>query len=67
MWILLYDCHSFGDFVHVLWFCGIWLDWSNVAYVTIWMYNKLQLQLLLTLLMMRIIETIFTRTVLQTI
>ena len=43
MWILLYDWHSFGDFVHVLWFCGIWLDWSSVAYVTIWMYNKLQI------------------------
>jgi len=24
---------------------GIWLDWSSVAYVTIRMYNKLQLQL----------------------
>ena len=43
MWILLYDWHSFRNFVHVLWFCGIWLDWSSVAYVTIWMYNKLQI------------------------
>ena len=35
--------YSFGDFVHVLWVYGIWLDWSSVAYVTIWMYSKLQI------------------------